>query len=170
MQVTCGWTLNMLTFWRTRRPKVQRVEEEEQSSEVPRTARSNAFTAIRDRFSSVREVTMALKQAGLESSNLIFAIDYTMSNLQQGQRTFNGRSLHTIQEGVLNPYQVSWRCKLVIKRFSRISFFVSTTIFRASFCTLVKRWHRSTKTVRFRHSVSVTCKPETVEFSRSKKR
>ena len=36
-----------------------------------------------DRYSTLEEVTHALKSSGLESSNLIVAVDYTKSNLSQ---------------------------------------------------------------------------------------
>lgn len=65
-----------------------------------------SFGAILDQYSTFKEVTEALRQAGLESSNLIFAIDFTMSNMQQGRKTFGGRSLHMIEDGLFNPYQV----------------------------------------------------------------
>ena len=41
----------------------------------------------------------------LVRSQLIFGIDYTVSNLETGKRSFNGLSLHHIEEGLLNPYQ-----------------------------------------------------------------
>ncbi|CAF0859657.1 unnamed protein product [Adineta ricciae] len=61
--------------------------------------------AIRDDFSSIEEVNQAVKDVGLLRSQLIFGIDYTISNLETGKYSFNGLSLHHIEEGLLNPYQ-----------------------------------------------------------------
>ncbi|KAK7476793.1 hypothetical protein BaRGS_00031954 [Batillaria attramentaria] len=60
---------------------------------------------IPDRFTSLDEVRDAIRKAGLESCSLIFGIDYTASNLSQGQRTFGGKSLHHMDPYQLNPYQ-----------------------------------------------------------------
>jgi len=54
---------------------------------------------------TLEAITEIMRQAGLESSNLIFGIDYTASNKYQGEESFNGRSLHAIENGVINPYQ-----------------------------------------------------------------
>lgn len=45
-----------------------------------------------------------LREAGLESSNLIVGIDFTKSNQWTGARCFNRRSLHHLGNG-LNPYE-----------------------------------------------------------------
>ncbi|CAF1046187.1 unnamed protein product [Adineta ricciae] len=60
---------------------------------------------IRDDYTSLEEIDNAVKEVGLERSQLIFGIDYTISNLETGKNSFNGLSLHSIQEGLLNPYQ-----------------------------------------------------------------
>eukprot|EP01026_Neomeris_dumetosa_P067782 TRINITY_DN66232_c0_g2_i1.p1 TRINITY_DN66232_c0_g2~~TRINITY_DN66232_c0_g2_i1.p1 ORF type:complete len:322 (+),score=29.06 TRINITY_DN66232_c0_g2_i1:64-966(+) len=63
------------------------------------------FYAIRDKFESVEEVTDALRQQGVESSNLIVGIDFTLSNKIQGQICFNGKCLHSFEKGIKNPYE-----------------------------------------------------------------
>lgn len=60
---------------------------------------------IKDDFKSLKEIDDAVKQVGLVRSQLIFGIDYTISNLETGKNSFNGLSLHNIQDGLLNPYQ-----------------------------------------------------------------
>jgi hypothetical protein len=47
------------------------------------------FEKIRDRFESLEEVTEALKKAGVESSDLILAIDLTKSNEWSGKHSFH---------------------------------------------------------------------------------
>jgi len=64
-----------------------------------------AFQAISDNFQTIEEVQDGLRKCGLESSNLIIGIDYTGSNKSSGKRTFGGKNLHHIEEGVINPYQ-----------------------------------------------------------------
>ncbi|XP_074311617.1 E3 ubiquitin-protein ligase RGLG3 [Silene latifolia] len=59
---------------------------------------------IADNFSSVDEVTAALREAGLESSNLILGIDFTKSNEWSGKYSFNRRSLHAVGSDP-NPYE-----------------------------------------------------------------
>ncbi|XP_020177613.3 E3 ubiquitin-protein ligase RGLG3 [Aegilops tauschii subsp. strangulata] len=55
-------------------------------------------------YSTVDEVITALREAGLESSNLIFGIDFTKSNDWSGQHSFGGESLHAISR-TPNPYE-----------------------------------------------------------------
>lgn len=61
-------------------------------------------TFIADNFSSLDEVITALRDAGLESSNLILGIDLTKSNEWTGRHSFNRRSLHAIGS-TPNPYE-----------------------------------------------------------------
>ncbi|XP_057420765.1 E3 ubiquitin-protein ligase RGLG3-like [Lotus japonicus] len=59
---------------------------------------------IADNFSSLDQVVSALREAGLESSNLILGIDFTKSNEWTGKRSFNNKSLHHIGS-TPNPYE-----------------------------------------------------------------
>ncbi|XVE74912.1 hypothetical protein DITRI_Ditri12bG0056600 [Diplodiscus trichospermus] len=71
-----------------------------------RTNRSleRKYSRIADNYQTLDQVTAALAQAGLESSNLIVGIDFTKSNEWTGARSFNRRSLHHIGNGQ-NPYE-----------------------------------------------------------------
>ncbi|WAR17408.1 CPNA2-like protein [Mya arenaria] len=60
---------------------------------------------IADRFSTLNEVTTALKKIGMDDCGLIFGIDYTLSNKIQGEKTFHGLSLHDTTSQKNNPYQ-----------------------------------------------------------------
>ncbi|KAG1688869.1 hypothetical protein DVH05_026873 [Phytophthora capsici] len=68
---------------------------------------SEAFQPIPDSYSSIEEVQKALRQVGLQSSDLIIAVDFTQANLLKGEQTFGGRSLHYVDTTgrVQNPYQ-----------------------------------------------------------------
>ncbi|KAF2069420.1 hypothetical protein CYY_009255 [Polysphondylium violaceum] len=66
---------------------------------------ASRFVPIKDKFQSLEEVQTALRNAGLESSNLIIGVDYTKSNTWNGKRTFGGKCLHDITPGQMNPYQ-----------------------------------------------------------------
>nr|GMC96552.1 E3 ubiquitin-protein ligase RGLG3 [Ipomoea batatas]GMD02454.1 E3 ubiquitin-protein ligase RGLG3 [Ipomoea batatas] len=61
-------------------------------------------TYIADNFNSLDQVINALREAGLESSNLILGIDFTKSNEWTGKYSFNHKSLHAIGN-TPNPYE-----------------------------------------------------------------
>ncbi|ETL94149.1 hypothetical protein, variant 3 [Phytophthora nicotianae CJ01A1] len=63
--------------------------------------------AISDRFRDFGAIQEALRSMNLESSNLMFAIDYTTANLTCAEHSFDGKCLHSIDPsgGILNPYQ-----------------------------------------------------------------
>uniref|UniRef100_A0A1D1YLP3 E3 ubiquitin-protein ligase RGLG2 n=1 Tax=Anthurium amnicola TaxID=1678845 RepID=A0A1D1YLP3_9ARAE len=62
------------------------------------------YSKIDDNYNSLEQVTDALLQAGLESSNLIVGIDFTKSNEWTGRVSFNRQSLHDIGQ-LPNPYE-----------------------------------------------------------------
>ncbi|KAK9089944.1 hypothetical protein Scep_029026 [Stephania cephalantha] len=72
-------------------------------------SRTNAYPSSAkhhqyDTYTSLDEVTAALSEAGLESSNLIIGIDFTKSNEWTGARCFNGQCLHFLGD-TPNPYE-----------------------------------------------------------------
>ncbi|KAJ9563244.1 hypothetical protein OSB04_008404 [Centaurea solstitialis] len=73
-------------------------------SRKPRKAPKNKYEYIPDNYSSLEQVTQALRGSGLESSNLILGIDFTKSNEWTGKVSFNNRSLHAIGDSP-NPYE-----------------------------------------------------------------
>lgn len=62
------------------------------------------YNRIGDDYHTLEQVTEALAQAGLESSNLIVGIDFTKSNEWTGKVSFNRRSLHDMEQ-TPNPYE-----------------------------------------------------------------
>lgn len=62
------------------------------------------FSRIPDKYQSIEQVQAALREAGLEHSNLIVGVDFTRSNTWTGKVSFNDRSLHDTF-GAPNPYQ-----------------------------------------------------------------
>ncbi|KAJ0972798.1 hypothetical protein J5N97_020757 [Dioscorea zingiberensis] len=74
------------------------------SSGKDRRTFERRYSKIADNYHSLEQVTEALAQAGLESSNLIVGIDFTKSNEWMGKYSFNNRSLHHIG-GSHNPYE-----------------------------------------------------------------
>lgn len=71
------------------------------------TERVQAPPVILDQYKSLPEVTQALRDAGLESSNLIVGVDFTRSNEWTGKEVFGGKSMHAVDpEGyVKTPYE-----------------------------------------------------------------
>jgi len=63
------------------------------------------FKSIGDNFQSYEQLQQAMREAGLEDSNIIIGIDFTKSNTWTGAKTFNGQCLHTLHPQILNPYQ-----------------------------------------------------------------
>ncbi|KAG0475913.1 hypothetical protein HPP92_012754 [Vanilla planifolia] len=76
---------------------------EAHSSSTRRTI-DRRYSKISDTFHSLDQVTEALANAGLESSNLIVGIDFTKSNEWTGKFSFRGHSLHHIGDAP-NPYE-----------------------------------------------------------------
>jgi len=72
---------------------------------VPIKPEGYSFAPIPNNYKTIEEVQQALRDAGLESSNLIIGIDYTKSNTWTGKKSFNGKCLHDISPNTLNPYQ-----------------------------------------------------------------
>ncbi|CAD5187351.1 unnamed protein product [Musa acuminata subsp. malaccensis] len=85
------------------------LDEEEQPTTKDeaskRSRRKQKYAYIPDNYTSIEQVTDALRDAGLESSNLILGIDFTGSNEWTGKRSFHDLSLHNISNHRLNPYQ-----------------------------------------------------------------
>ncbi|CAK8567940.1 unnamed protein product [Lathyrus sativus] len=74
------------------------------SSAITQQRRNQQPTYIADNFSSLEQVVSALREAGLESSNLILGIDFTKSNEWTGKYAFHRKSLHHIGSSP-NPYE-----------------------------------------------------------------
>ncbi|KAK1554272.1 hypothetical protein Q3G72_009970 [Acer saccharum] len=62
------------------------------------------YSFIPDNFKTLDQVTAALRESGLESSNLILGFDFTKSNEWTGKVSFKNRSLHAIGD-TSNPYE-----------------------------------------------------------------
>ncbi|KAF3676309.1 E3 ubiquitin-protein ligase RGLG2 [Capsicum annuum] len=73
-------------------------------SKMMENKKRGKYYYIPDNFKSLDQVTLALRESGLESSNLIIGIDFTKSNEWTGKVSFNNRSLHAIGE-LVNPYE-----------------------------------------------------------------
>lgn len=58
-----------------------------------------------DALRSTKDLALALKRSGIESSNLMVAFDFTASNKTAGANSFGGLSLHTLRQPGGNPYE-----------------------------------------------------------------
>uniref|UniRef100_A0A453RZH5 Copine C-terminal domain-containing protein n=1 Tax=Aegilops tauschii subsp. strangulata TaxID=200361 RepID=A0A453RZH5_AEGTS len=67
---------------------------------------SKKYSYIPDTYTSLDQVASALRDQGLESSNLILGVDFTKSNEWTGKRSFNGQSLHKLGDAP-NPYEAA---------------------------------------------------------------
>lgn len=71
--------------------------------------RPKSFKVNPDQYKTQPEVEEALRESGLESCNLIFAIDFTRSNIFQGKKTLKVLGVenlhHLFEDGRVNPYQ-----------------------------------------------------------------
>jgi len=80
-------------------------EKKKKGSSSRSSGKSNSFVAIADKFTTLEQVQTGLRNAGLESSNLIIGVDFTKSNTWTGKNTFGGECLHSLTAGGMNPYQ-----------------------------------------------------------------
>lgn len=72
---------------------------------------------IRDRFETIEEVQKALRSAGLESSDLVVAIDLTKSNEWSGNESFGGAPLQDLSSHGCAACQYAPRaCSAVLVR------------------------------------------------------
>jgi hypothetical protein len=69
-----------------------------------KSKKSSLNKIIGDHFDSYSDLEKALRNAGLESSQLIVGVDFTKSNTWQGRGCFEFENLHTISN-IPNPYQ-----------------------------------------------------------------
>lgn len=63
------------------------------------------FRSIMDRFETLADVSKGLRESGVESAQLIVAVDFTKSNENNGENTYRGRCLHSTScDDQPNPY------------------------------------------------------------------
>jgi hypothetical protein len=69
---------------------------------------SNKPGYFTDDYDTLEQVETAIREAGLESADVIFGIDFTKSNIYNGKRSFGGKCLHHIDPNdpdAENPYE-----------------------------------------------------------------
>ncbi|EQC33034.1 hypothetical protein SDRG_09554 [Saprolegnia diclina VS20] len=82
--------------------------------------------AVEDCYATYEDLQRGLRMCGLESSNVVVAIDYTKSNTWTGETSFGGKCLHDIdaEHGALNPYQTGQPCEGfagVLARYNQVT-------------------------------------------------
>ncbi|XP_078437799.1 E3 ubiquitin-protein ligase RGLG5-like isoform X3 [Wolffia australiana] len=70
-----------------------------------RSSKRESSRTISDNYATIHEVKAALQEGGLESSNLIIAVDFTKSNEWTGENSFEGKNLHDLDHPSMNPYE-----------------------------------------------------------------
>lgn len=88
----------------SKKPGFGRLNSKQSSSAMNKKQSAKKYALIPDNFTTLEQVTTALRKEGLESSNLILGIDFTKSNEWTGRISFNNRSLHAIGS-TPNPYE-----------------------------------------------------------------
>ncbi|KAI3818119.1 hypothetical protein L1987_11922 [Smallanthus sonchifolius] len=93
-------------------PPIVTYNPSHHNAPVPQIRLDARYARIANNYRSLEQITLALADAGLESSKLIVGIDFTKSNewtvaickTKLGERSFNRRSLHSL-EVLQNPYE-----------------------------------------------------------------
>lgn len=66
--------------------------------------RRGGFRAIPDQYNTFSELQQALRQNGVETAELMLAVDFTKSNMWSGDKSF-GMPMHTLGTPQGNPYE-----------------------------------------------------------------
>jgi len=73
-------------------------------------SRKAANSVTHEDYASVKELDADMNRCGAgENLNLMVFIDRTSSNKNTGRQTFQSKNLHTISDGIANPYQMVFR-------------------------------------------------------------
>ncbi len=77
---------------------------------------------IGNHFESWEQLIDALRKYGLESSNLLVAIDFTKSNTWQGERTFRNKCLHHLEQQTPPAYSPQSEIGIQIATYQNYSY------------------------------------------------
>ncbi|XP_070573306.1 uncharacterized protein [Ptychodera flava] len=119
----CAWTTYIVLFLQYQKERRERGEYVQNDNTVSRQEMvyqdtslfaslglsgedvSN-FVTFTDRFSNFDQIIKAMKQAGLQTCQLMIGIDFTASNEWQGRKTYSNKCLHHLSgQKIVNPYQ-----------------------------------------------------------------